>query len=384
MNSRTRTRTCLIAAALLAGLAVGQLPAHADSPGIVHSAEQAGPDTALLNAALTGLPDATTTAALARVGGTGPDWHKSAGVHDLRTRRPALEQARFRAGSTTKVVTSALVLQLAADGLVDLDTPVQSYLPGLFTEDFQPISVRQLLNFTSGMKPGAWLGAENAEGYERRFETLTPEEVVAESVRQGPNAAPGERQNYGNIEYTVLGLLIEEVTGDTYEHQAAMRIFKPAGMRHTSFPGGPDPRIHGPHNRGYQLLADGRLVDATEWNMSDRWAAGDMISTTEDLERFLFALFRGEIVPEPQLREMFTVPEVTVGEADMGAGLTRFPLPDGRVLWLKTGARPGYNTIIAATEDLSRTLVYSVNATDAKAEGMNPTAERLVRAAFSR
>jgi D-alanyl-D-alanine carboxypeptidase len=55
----------------------------------------------------------------------------------------------------------------------------------------------------------------------------------------------------------------------------------------------------------------------------------------------------------------------------------------GRILWLMTGARPGYSTLIGATADLSRTLVHSVNATDVKAESMNPVGERIVRAAFT-
>jgi D-alanyl-D-alanine carboxypeptidase len=340
-----------------------------------------GPNRKALRAALAGLPDKDATAALVRVGGTDGNWRGSAGVHDLVSNRKALEHGRFRAGSTTKVVTAAVVLQLAAEGRIDLDGHVQTYLPGLLSDAFEPVTVRQLLTFTSGMKPGASLGAVDGEGYERRFETLTPEEVVTASVAKGPAFAPDERQQYGNIGYTVLGLLIEKVTGDTYEHQAAVRVLRPAGMRHTSFPGGPDPRIHGPHNRGYQKLADGRLVDATEWNMSDRWAAGDMISTTADLERLLFALFRGKLVPQPLLeREMFTLPDVP--GATMSAGLQRYDAGGGTVLWLKSGARPGYGTLLAATRDLSRTLVYSVNATDAKGEEMNPVAERIVRAAF--
>ncbi len=151
-------------------------------------------------------------------------------------------------------------------------------------------------------------------------------------------------------------MLIEKITGDSYEHQATIRVLRPAGMRHTSFPGGPDPRLHGPHHRGYQLLRDGRLVDATEWNVSDRWAAGDMISTTADLERLLRALFRGRIVPQPLLdREMFTLPKIE--GATYSAGLQRFIGEDGTVVWGKSGARPGYATAIAATRDLSRTLV---------------------------
>ncbi|MGV9572172.1 serine hydrolase domain-containing protein [Streptomyces nigra] len=314
------------------------------------------------------------------MGGRG-GWHGVAGVRDVRSGAPALEDARFRAGSTTKIVTAALVLQLAAEGRISLDGTVQRYLPGLLTEDFAPVTVRQLLNFTSGLQPGASLGDDVDTAYERRFETLTPEEVVAASVAKGPDPehAPGEFQQYGNIHYTVLGLLIEKVTGDSYAHQAAVRIFRPLGMRHTSFPAGPDPRIHGPHNRGYDWI-DGRLVDVTEWNMSDRFAAGDLITTTADLERLLVALFRGRVVPEPQLKEMFTVPDVD--GATMGAGLERFEL-NGKVIWGKTGSRPGYHTVVAATRDLSRTVVYSVNSTDAKGDGL-AIAQRFAFPAFNR
>ncbi|WP_435215229.1 serine hydrolase domain-containing protein [Streptomyces sp. bgisy034] len=355
-------------------------PPSSCSARAVEAASPDGPDVRALCAALAGLPDQDATAALIRVGGKG-SWHGAAGVRDMRTGAPVLENARFRAGSTTKIVTSAIVLHLAAEGRISLDGTVQQYLPGLLTEDFAPITVRQLLNFTSGLQPGASLGEDVDGGYPHRFETLTAEEVVAASVAKGPDPdhAPGEFQRYGNIHYTVLGLLIEKVTGDSYAHQAAVRIFRPLGMRHSSFPAGPDPRIHGPHNRGYDWI-DGRLVDVTEWNMSDRFAAGDLISTTADLERLLFALFRGQVVPEPQLTEMFTVPDID--GATMGAGLERFEL-GGKEIWGKTGARPGYHTVIAATRDLSRTLVYSVNSTDAKGDGL-AIAQRFAFPAFNR
>ncbi|SDP16776.1 D-alanyl-D-alanine carboxypeptidase [Streptomyces sp. cf386] len=346
----------------------------------IETAPEDGPDVKALCAALAGLPDKDATAALIRVGGKG-SWHGSAGVRDLRTGAPALENARFRAGSTTKVVTAAIALQLAAEGRISLDGTVQQYLPGLLTEDFAPITVRQLLNFTSGLRPGASLGDTTEEMYPHRFETLTPAEVVAASVAKGPDPeyAPGERQVYGNIHYTVLAMLIERVTGDSYAHQAAVRIFRPLGMRHTSFPDGPDPRVHGPHNRGYEWI-DGKLVDVTDWNMSDRWAAGDMISTTADLERLLVGVFEGRVVPEPQLKEMFAVPKAV--DATMAAPFTPFEL-NGQTVWAKTGSRPGYHTVVAATRNLSRTVVYSVNSTDARGDG-EAIARRFAFPAFNR
>ncbi|MFE1448985.1 serine hydrolase domain-containing protein [Streptomyces olivaceoviridis] len=376
-------RSALLAAALVTAVAAGPLSAPAfaaaSEPARTSTAPAtAGPDTEALAAAVAGLPDHDATAALLRVGGDGT-WRGTAGVRDVRTGAPALENARFRAGSVTKVVTASIVLQLAAEGRIDLDGTVQRYLPGLLTEDFAPVTVRQLLNYTSGLRPGASLGDTVEEGYPHRFETLTPRQVVADAVAQGPAYAPGTRQTYGNIHYTVLGMLIEKVTGDSYAHQAELRIFRPLGMRHSSFPVGADPRIHGPHNRGYDWI-DGKLVDVTDWNMSDRFAAGDLISTTADLERLLVGVFRGRVVPEPELKEMFTLPDVP--GARYGAGLERFEV-NGKVIWGKTGSRPGYATVIAATPDLSRTLVYSVNSTDAKGDGL-AVAQRFAFPAFNR
>ncbi|MFD4647890.1 serine hydrolase domain-containing protein [Streptomyces sp. NPDC058441] len=385
MQTRSRTLTA-VAAALVLGLTAGPLaaPAFASAAGPATAAHATtGPDAEALRAALAGLPDSDATAALVRVGGSDGTWRGSAGVHDLARGRKADPNALFRAGSTTKVVTAAVVLQLAAQDKVDLDAPVQHYLPGLLSSAFKPVAVRQLLNHTSGIQSGDGFGDSFEDAYAHRFDTLTPKQVVASAVAKGPEFDPGERQDYLNINYTILGMLIEKVTGHSYADEAARRVLRPAGMHHTYFPG-TDPRIHGPHNRGYQAVkqADGttKFIDVTEWNQADRWAAGDMISTTADLERLITHLFRGEIVPKLQLEEMFTVPSNIEG-ADMSAGLQRFEY-GGKVYWLKSGARYGYSAVVVATRDLSRTLVYSVNSTDAKGESMNPVAQRIALAAL--
>ncbi|MEW1928301.1 MULTISPECIES: serine hydrolase domain-containing protein [unclassified Streptomyces] len=381
-------RTALAAALVLGLTGAATAPALAHAPATTVRAQETAPASApngkALREAIEGLPNADATAALVRVGGAGGAWHGSSGVHDLVTERKADPHGRFRAGSTTKIVTAAVVLQLAAEGELDLDRPVQHYMPGLFPKKtFEPIPVRSLLNYTSGLKPGDGFD----DPFAHRYDTLKPRTVLASAIAKGPEHDPGDEQHYRNIGYTVLGLLIERVTGDSYADQAAQRIFKPLRMRDTYFPGA-DPRIRGPHNRGYQSVErpDGttRLVDVTEWNQSDRFAAGDMISSTADLEVFTQALFDEEIVPQPQLTEMFTLPELAPGAPEplYGAGLQRMKI-DGKVYWLKSGARYGYANLLAASEDGTRTLVYSVNATDAKGEGMNPVAERIARAALS-
>ncbi|MFC8391137.1 serine hydrolase domain-containing protein [Streptomyces sp. NPDC057238] len=381
-----RRRTTLLAASLVLALGAGPLVA----PAFASSAPRApvcttAPSHQALCEAIGGLPDATTTAALVRLGGTEGSWQGSSGVRDLVSGRAADPDARFRAGSTTKVVTAAAVLRLAAQGEVDLDASIERYLPGLLGPEFEePVTVRNLLNHTSGIQSGVSWGNTFEEQYAHRRDTLTPQRVVESAVAKGPAFDAGEQQQYLNINYTILGMLIEKVTGHSYASEVARLVLRPARMRHTYFPG-TDPRIRGPHHHGYQAVSrpDGttRLVDVTEWNVADRWAAGDMISTTADLERLVTALFSGRIVPEPQLREMFTVPAGIEGAAH-SAGLTRLEL-QGTVYWGKSGARPGYSTMLAATEDLGFTLVYSLSDTDAKDTASNPVADRIREAALT-
>lgn len=240
---RTRTVTA-VAAALVLGLAAGPLatPALASSPVVAPSTN--GPDAAALTAALAGLPDSDATAALVRVGGTDGSWRGSAGVHDLENGRAADPNGLFRAGSTTKVVTAAVVLQLVAEGDVDLGRPARHYLPDLIPAAYKKVTVRQLLNHTSGIPVPDFPGDTFEEVYAHRFDIHTAREMVASATAKKPEFTPGTAQHYLNIGYTVLEVLIERVTGHSYEQEAARRIFGPLGMRNTYLPG-TDPEIGG-------------------------------------------------------------------------------------------------------------------------------------------
>ncbi|MER5714315.1 serine hydrolase domain-containing protein [Streptomyces sp. NPDC002132] len=379
----------LLAATLVLGAATG--PAVATAPPAASShvlpAQSAIP---ALDKALAGLPSADATAALVRVGGTEGAWRGSSGVHDLESGRPADPVARFRAGSVTKVFTAAVALQLASEGRLDLDRSARSYLPELIPASYGGVTVRQLLNHTHGIPAADFPGTTVEEWYADRFRIHDPEDMVRSATSKKPEFAPGERQHYLNIGYTVAGLLIEKVTGDTYEHQVARRILKPLGLRDTYFPGR-NPHIVGPHNHGYQTMTldDGTkgLRDVSVWGTTDGWAAGDIVSTTADLERFTRALFCGHVVRGPLLEEMFTLPKVTdLGSGDPAAyavGLSMKKL-GGREVWGKTGGRWGYNAAIASTRDGSRTLVYSVNSTDAKGKDMNPVALNIMVAVYGK
>ncbi|WP_223637942.1 serine hydrolase [Corallococcus sp. EGB] len=330
-----------------------------------------------LRQAIEGLPNAEASGALVRVSGAAGRWLGTSGVADIRTGAPVPVDAHFRIGSMTKTFTATVVLQLAAEGRVDLDRPVQDYLPRLLPSGvYAPITVRQLLNHTHGL-PGVPVPQKDPDWFfENRYRRFSPRELVSMTLPQGPRFAPGTQQEYGNIGYIVAGLLIEQVTGRPYADAVRERILRPLHLRDTFVPGN-DVTIPGRHARGYEEVAPEEtgcpagaithgsrcLVDITEASQSVPWAAGEMISTAEDLDRFLVALFQGRLLPRKQQEELFTVPDVPAvggGRASYSAGLTRFDI-NGITLWGKSGDRHGYNNGMGATRDLRRRLVYSVN-----------------------
>ncbi|WNG48632.1 beta-lactamase family protein [Archangium minus] len=351
-----------------------------------------------LRQAIANLPNDEVTGALVRVSGADGHWLGTSGVADIHTGAPIPTNARFRIGSMTKVFTATVVLQLVAEGRMDLDQPVQHYLPGLLPDGvFKPITVRQLLNYTHGL-PGVPVPQKDPEWFfENRYHHFSPHELVALALPAGPRFDPGQKQEYGNIGYIVAGLLIEKVTGRPYGEEVQARILRPLHLRDTSVPGN-DVTIPGPHAHGYELVPpteegcpDGAtayreqcLVDVTEASQSVPWAAGEMISTTADMDRFLVALFQGRLLPRAQLKEMFTVPDVSdvKGErASFAAGLGRFVV-NGITFWGKSGDRHGYNNGMGATRDLRRRLVYSVN-TLRMGQDQPRIAARIIAAAVS-
>ncbi|MDH6704885.1 D-alanyl-D-alanine carboxypeptidase [Kitasatospora sp. MAA19] len=380
-------------AAVTAGAATPALAADAPSTATATAAgARPGPlDRDALARTLDTLP-ADITGGLVRVGGPDARWRGTSGA-DV----PA--DARFRIGSISKVFTATVMLQLVAEGRVDLNGTVQQYLPGLLPAGYPAVTVGQLLDHTSGLPGGggmtsgdgstAWFAAHKADSF-------TPEQVVADMLTQPMGFAPGTAQQYNGNNTFVAGMVIEKITGDTFADQVRQRITRPLGLHATYVPAADDLSIRGPHASGYVDVraADGTTtrVDVTEQSPYP-WAEGGMISSAADLERFFTALFRGRLLPPAQQAELFAVPDVpnnhnkscdlgpTAGHACFSKGLMRAVLPNGTEIWGKTGARPGYSSAVFATRDLSRTVVVGLDPTGISGEEF-PTLWKLVTTGF--
>ncbi|MCX4969310.1 beta-lactamase family protein [Streptomyces sp. NBC_00654] len=268
----------------------------------------------------------------------------TAGVGDLATGAAVPRDGQVRVGSNTKTFTAAVVLQLVAEGRIRLGDRVETYLPGLVRGDGidgRRITVRQLLQHTSGLP--------NYTDYDIQPRYYDPRELVGIALQHKAEFAPGKSWKYSNTNYVLAGLIIQKVTGRPLAEELDRRIIKPLGLRHTYFPAPGDVTIREPHPKGYYPLSEGApLTDFTETDPSWGWAAGQLISTNSDLNRFFSALLDGRLLPKAQLAQMRTntrPAETTFGAgARYGLGLMSKPLSCGGVYWGHGGSFPGYET----------------------------------------
>ncbi|WP_423218742.1 serine hydrolase domain-containing protein [Streptomyces kasugaensis] len=313
------------------------------------SAARPDPVQSSLNALVT---DDRMPAALASVTDRQGRTHNyTAGVGDLKTGAKVPKDGQVRAGSNTKAFTAVVALQLVAEKKIALDSPVDTYLPGLLRGegiDGHHITVRQLLQHTSGL-PDYLDKRAILKDPQRYYE---PRELLDGALAQKAHFAPGAKWEYSNTNYLVAGLIIQKVTGRPLGEEINRRIIDRIGLRHTYFPTPGDMAVREPHPKGYHRdTADSPWREVTELDPSWGWAAGAVISTNSDLNRFYAALLGGRLLPPAQLAQMrTTVPAGDLG-VRYGLGLTSTPLPCGGVYWGHGGTIPGYATSGGVTED---------------------------------
>ncbi|MCL7364875.1 serine hydrolase domain-containing protein [Streptomyces ardesiacus] len=291
-------------------------------------------------------------------------WTESAGRADLRTGRPMTATDRLRVGSVTKTFTAALVLQLVAEHRLSLDEPVGRRLPGLldgYGDDGRPVTVRQLLQHTSGLPD--YLDAPEWEHPERlRYRHFEPRDLVGRALEL-PRPPQGT-WHYATTNYLVLGLLVREVTGRSAEAEIDRRFLKPLGLHDTYWPGD-GTRVRGPHSRSYFAGADGGRVDGTGWNMTFAGVGGALVSSPGDLTRFATALLDGRLLPAAQLAEMRRTvaadPDRLWPGGRYGLGLISTPLTCGGAWWGHAGTVPGGHRALVAVGPGGRSVAVALN-----------------------
>ena len=247
------------------------------------------------------------------VEGPGFKWKGASGVATADSQLPMLPDDQFDIDSIAKMMTSTIVMKLVEAGSLSLYHRIHRYLPDSLMEGLHvfegrsysdEITVKHLLNHTSGFHddwacPG-FLELIMEEP-ERRW---SPEETI-EFVKKhcDPRFPPGDGFHYSDTGYNMLGLIIEEATGRPFHEVYRNLLLDPLGMDHTYRPSHEKPRPVIPGRKPSERYLDD--IECTLWPavMTADWAGGGLISTTEDLNRFLQAFARNEIFRDPATRE---------------------------------------------------------------------------------
>lgn len=369
--SASRERRLAVSAVLLAVVAGGMLPATAAhaAPASPSAAQAAAAQTAVapdldaLTQALRNTTAAGAPGAMARF--TGPDGVETRveGVRDRTTGAAMDPRARFRIGSVTKTFSSVVLLQLVDEGKIQLDSPVNSYLPGLLPDD--RITVRHLLTHRSGLADYTNAMFEHTvPGFEAvRNKVFTYRELVGLSLAEPRTTEPGVAYKYSNTNFVVVGMLIEKATGKPVAKEYERRIFKRLGLKNTSYVH-PGTAIKGLHANGY-LHPDEEgapLVDSTEQTVSWAQSAGAVISNAADLSTFMSALVGGRLLSPGTLDAMLTMtPTDATNTRFYGLGLRRYDLSCGTQVYGHTGTVQGFYTYSFTTRDGSRALSAMAN-----------------------
>ena len=279
------------------------------------------------------------------------------GLADTEESTPITRMDHFRIGSVTKSFTVTRILQLADEGQLNLDDPISDYVDNLQNGS---ATLRQLANMSAGI----FNYTEDSEFVPILFEDIsapwTPQELVDLANRNSPYFAPGEGWHYSNTATVLLGMVIEEVTGNPLSQDLKENLFSPLELGQTSYP--MTPAMPEPIARGYALFdPEEDLTDLTDSNPTSSAGSGAIVSTLDDLRVWGKVLAEGTLIsPEMQEARIQLLPNKdcpTCPEYD-GYGLGIGNLEG----WLgHTGDYLGYQSLVMHDSSTDQTVVILTN-----------------------
>ena len=288
-------------------------------------------------------------------------YRRSFGLADRAFRIPAAMDTRYRVASITKLFTAVLILQLAQEGRLDLDSPFGSVLPDYPGSGADRITVHQLLNHTSGLAQWDRVGSYQEafrDGVEQYQRPLGPAALLERCCSGKPAGEPGRTFDYNNADYFVLGRIVEHLTGSSFEDALAERILEPLGLRGTGMSRWDEitPRLAPTYFYRDDTKA---LIRDMPIYWENGWAAGGMYSTAADIAAFSEALFGGRLL-RPEMLGRLLAP----GLDDYGYGLWSYGFTRNGKTW-RVAKRPGRimgaNAVLYRLIDSDTTIVILAN-----------------------
>jgi D-alanyl-D-alanine carboxypeptidase len=266
---------------------------------------------------------------------------------------------RFTIASVGKMFTAVAVAQLIEAGKLRFDDPAARYVPNWLAPAARSITIAELLEHRSGL--GDFLDSLADDHSGRRFDRL--DDYRGFAVADTPAFAPGSGFQYSNVGYLVLGAVIEAVSGETWDHCLASRIFAPARMTATSalrLPSG-----QGSIATGYVRLEHGGWSRVDHALVGSGSPAGGSVSTVGDLAAFGRALLAGTLI-SPAMLDSLTTPRVELAGTGhlYGRGFTVTRGDPGHRVFGHAGGFPGVGALVEVNPRSGWILAVLSNTTD--------------------
>jgi len=267
---------------------------------------------------------------------------------DGTDKQPLTTASRFRIGSITKMFTSVMVLQLAEEGKLKLTDTLDKFFPQIPSS--QKITIAQILEHRSGIHDSI---LDRKLRSSPPTEAITKDEMLALIARGASDFEPGAKYAYSNSGYLLLGLLLEKVTGKPYADSLKERITSRIGLADTYAATG---NIDVSKNESLTYFnLGGTWKQMPETHPSLLFSAGAIVSTPNDLVRFVQALFDAKLVSRESLAVMKTI------RGEVGVGMASFEFA-GRTFYGHTGGADNYGAWLAYLPEERLAFAYATNA----------------------
>ena len=221
-------------------------------------------------------------------------YHKAFGQADIELGVDMQKDMVFRIGSITKQFTAVSILMLMEQGKLKLDDPITKFIPRYPTHGYN-ITIHHLLSHSSGIANSTTLNPWDAHVRKKDF---TPEELVSYFKNEPMRWPPGDRYQYNNFGYHILGYIIELITEQSYAEYAQKNIFEPLGMEHSYFAS--HENVIPKRATGYTFY-DGAFRNPEYISFTQVYAAGGLMSTTADLLTWQNALLDNKLIKKESL-----------------------------------------------------------------------------------
>ena len=239
-------------------------------------------------------------------------WQEGFGLADLENPTPVSSTSLFRVGSLSKSLTSVALAQLVEQGKLDLDAPIQRYVPGFPPKPY-PVTLRQLAGHLGGIR--------HYKGNESPMRTHYASVTQSLSIFQDDSLLfePGTRYSYSSYGWNLLSAAIETASGQPFTTYMAQHVFGPLHLAHTR-PDFSDSLLPG-RTGYYQWSRRRKVIVVAPWeDVSYKWAGGGFLSTSADLATLGQALLSGRLLRPETTRLLFTSQRTRDGQ-ETGYGL---------------------------------------------------------------